>query len=162
MFMVNRSMTTDNILSTKQTLHSACMQVLNERILRIQNAIKEAQQAANEETKSSSGDKYETTRAMMHLEIEKNSIQLQEATKQQRILSQIRIDQINNRIENGSLVVSNQETFYLAVSIGKIVIDDKPYVCISTASPIGQLLLKQNSGYEFTFQGKVYKVMEVY
>lgn len=155
-------MTTDKILYTKKLLHAACMQVLTERISRIQNAIKEAQQAANEETKSSSGDKYETTRAMMHLEIEKNSIQLQEATKQQRILSQIRTDLISNKIENGSLVVSNQETYYLAVSIGKIVIEDQPYMCISFASPIGQLLVKQNTGHEFSFQGRIFQIKEVY
>lgn len=155
-------MTIDKILNTKKLLHSACMQVLTERISRIQNIIKEAQQAANEETKSSSGDKYETTRAMMHLEIEKNSIQLQEATKQLQILSQIRTDLISNKIENGSLVVSNQETYYLAVSIGKIVIEDKPYMCISSASPIGQLLIKQNAGYEFTFQGRIFQIKEVY
>lgn len=155
-------MTTDKILNIKKLLHSACMHVLTERISRIQNTIKEAQKAANEETKSSSGDKYETTRAMMHLEIEKNSIQLQEAIKQQQILSQIRTDLISNKIENGSLVVSNQETFYLAVSIGKIVIEDQPYMCISSASPIGQLLIKQNAGHEFTYQGRIFQIKEVY
>lgn len=154
-------MTTEKALALKHQLHTACMDSLVQRIGRIQQTITEAQQAANEETKSSSGDKYETTRAMMHLEIEKNSIQLQEAVKQQRLLNQIRTDQINKQVENGCLINSNHGQFYLGISIGKIIVDDQSYMCISAASPIGQLLMKKQAGAEFTFQGKKYEILEV-
>ena len=55
----------------KQTLYNFCVTYINQRMATAQQAIHTAQASANEETKSSAGDKYETGRAMMQLEIEK-------------------------------------------------------------------------------------------
>jgi len=52
------------------------MAYIDQRIDAAKKAIGEAQASANEETKSSAGDKYETGRAMMQLAIEQNSTQL--------------------------------------------------------------------------------------
>ena len=54
----------------KDELYKKCVQIIENQILLAQQGIENAQQAANEETKSSAGDKYETTRAMMQIEIE--------------------------------------------------------------------------------------------
>ena len=59
-----------------------------------QEAISGAQNSANEETKSSAGDKYETGRAMAQLEIEKNMTQLAEAKRLKQTLEQIAPDKI--------------------------------------------------------------------
>ena len=48
-----------------------------------------AQQAANEEGKSSAGDKYETGRAMMQIERDKAAQQLDEALKLKNIIDHI-------------------------------------------------------------------------
>ena len=66
--------------SIKQELYKLCQTYIQQRILTAKQAIEAAQQAANNETKSSSGDKYETGRAMMQLEIEKDSAQLSESS----------------------------------------------------------------------------------
>jgi sortase (surface protein transpeptidase) len=58
-----------NALKTR--LHSLCVSYVGQRIETAQRAIAIAQASANEETKSSAGDKYETGRAMAQLEIEK-------------------------------------------------------------------------------------------
>ena len=51
-----------------------------------------AQEAANEEGKSSVGDKYETGRAMMQIERDKAAQQLDEALKLKNIIDQISIE----------------------------------------------------------------------
>jgi hypothetical protein len=66
-------------INIKESLYNHCMRYVQERIARIQNEIDLHQAAANEETKSSAGDKYETGRAMAQLDIERNSVQLREA-----------------------------------------------------------------------------------
>jgi hypothetical protein len=55
--------------------------VVHQRIASAEEAIRMAQESANQEGKSSAGDKYETGRAMAQLEIEKASGQLAEANK---------------------------------------------------------------------------------
>jgi hypothetical protein len=62
-------MTETAALKTK--LLTLCIKYVDDRISATQQAIQSAQASANEETKSSSGDKYETGRAMAQLEIEK-------------------------------------------------------------------------------------------
>lgn len=52
-------------------------------------AIVAAQQASTEDTKSSAGDKYETGRAMMQQEQDRNSAQLNEANKLMVALNRI-------------------------------------------------------------------------
>jgi hypothetical protein len=48
------------LIRIKQQLYALCQEFISRRIIVAQQAIAAAQSAANEETKSSSGDKYET------------------------------------------------------------------------------------------------------
>lgn len=156
------SMTTAKKIAIKKQLHAACKELLMQRVNGIKNAIADAQQTANTETKSSSGDKYETTRAMMHLEIEKNTTQLLEANKQLLMLDQIKSERISCQIENGAVIVTNHGQFYLAVSAGKINLDTQSFMCISAASPIGQQFMKKEVGHTFIFQGRTYELHDIY
>ena len=52
----------------KNTLKKRCIEIIEKRISSSYNSMENAQAAANEEEKSSSGDKYETGRAMSYLE----------------------------------------------------------------------------------------------
>lgn len=127
-----------------------------------EEAIREAQASANEETKSSAGDKYETGRAMMQLEIEKNSIQLQEALKLQRILDTINPEKKSVVAEPGSLVKTDQNYFYIAVSIGQVVIGGLSIFVVSADSPIGMRLKGLKQGQVMTFNSKTFNVEEIW
>ncbi len=147
--------------SLKHQLHSHCLAYIHERITAAQAAIQTAQLSANEETKSSAGDKYETGRAMAQLEIEKNIVQLAEAMKLKQALEQISPDQKTTSVQIGSLVITNQGNFYIAISAGQFVIDDKTYFAISAASPIGQKLKGLGVGTSFNFNKKEYWITQV-
>lgn len=145
----------------KEQLFQYCQDEVNERVTRIRTAIKTAQDAANEESKSSMGDKYETTRAMMHLEKEKLSGQLQEATKLQKVLAQIS-QQATDDIQLGSLVETQMGFYYLAVSLGRVQLAGKSYFVISPASPIGKQLLGNTVGNEIAFNGRKLLIKGIY
>lgn len=145
----------------KKQLYDYCVEFLNRRIDTAQDAIRVAQESANDETKSSAGDKYETGRAMMQLEIEKNATQLEEALKQKKILNGINIDQQPLKIQNGSLVVTTNGTFFIAISVGMVVIEDKRFAVVSAQSPIGSRLIGLKPGDSFSFGNKTYKVERV-
>lgn len=53
------------MLETKAKLYASCLKLVDERVSHIEDAMRNAQASANEETKSSAGDKYETGRAML-------------------------------------------------------------------------------------------------
>ena len=147
--------------SIKLELYNLCREYVNKRIESSRSAIAEAQESANEETKSSSGDKYETGRAMAQLEIEKNSLQLSESLKLKSALDQIKIDKASSSIQPGSLVVTDGGIFFIAISIGKVELHDETYMVIAPASPLGMQLMGARVGDTKVFKGRTYVVQEL-
>ena len=147
--------------SLKLQLHAHCLQYIEERMKAAQDAIHIAQQSANEETKSSAGDKYETGRAMAQLEIEKNSTQLAESLKLKQTLEQIQPERVTDIVRMGSLVITNYGNFYIAISASQLVINGETYFIVSPASPIGQKLMGLSREKAFSFNKKEYLVLQI-
>ncbi len=149
------------MVSVKHQLHALCLSYIEERIANALQAIQAVQASANEETKSSAGDKYETGRAMAQLEIEKNSTQLAESQKLKLTLSQIDPNKTTNAIQKGSLVNTNQGKFYISIPAGKFTIAGENYFAISPSSPIAQKLLGLKTGDQFSFNKKEFDVEQI-
>jgi len=147
--------------SIKKQLHSLCLAHIDERIQGANQAIQFAQDSANEETKSSSGDKYETGRAMAQLEIEKINTQLNEAKKLKQNLLQLENAIATERVQPGSLVITNQGKFYISIPAGQFIIDGETYFAISASSPIAQQLLFSNLGDRFEFNKKEFFIQQI-
>lgn len=145
----------------KKKLYEYCMQQVKKRIETAQEAIHAIQMVANEETKSSAGDKYETGRAMMELEKEKFAHQLSNALQLKKTMDQVVPERKQESVNLGSLVKTSNGTFYIAVSLGQITIDEISCFVISTASPIGKACMTLKAGDSFSFNGKKYKIEEV-
>ena len=60
----------DEKLAVKQELYQLLLSRLDQDITALEQDVRDLQLSANEETKSSAGDKYETGRAMIQIEIE--------------------------------------------------------------------------------------------
>ena len=73
---------------------------------------KSFQESLDSETKSSAGDKYETGRAMVQIELEKNQAQYNKFLKLKNELKQIDPIVIKSKIEYGSIVVTNNGNFF--------------------------------------------------
>lgn len=151
---------TDN-KAVKLQLYAHCEQYTQQKIDAGQAAIAAAQQAANEETKSSAGDKYETGRAMMQLEKEKHATQVNEGFKLKKVLAQINPENQLSTVQLGSLVITPKASYYIAISAGKTTIDGKLYFTISLASPIGQALQGLRAGEEVTFRQQKIKITDI-
>ncbi len=152
-------MKADPTIKTK--LLAKCYEYVEQRIDTSKQAMKHAQDSANAEEKSSAGDKYETGRAMAQIERDKAAQQLDEALKLRLILNQINPDVRNTKVVLGSLVIAENNFFYLAISVGKLNIDGLEVMLISPTSPIGQVLLNLKVGAQFTFNKQVLQISEV-
>ena len=139
-------------LEVKRKLFSHCENYVNQKIKVAQEAIDNAQKSANKETKSSSGDKYETGRSMMQLEIEKYSAQLNEGLNLKKALCQTDFEKIYSMVQTGSLVLTNHGNFFISIGVGKLTIGETDYMAISFSSPIGQILFKKKIDDEFNFR----------
>lgn len=124
-------------------------------------AMNTAQAAANAEEKSSAGDKYETTRAMMQIERDKAAEQLEEGLKLKRVAESIKPQINNTRIGLGSLIMTDSVHFYIAISAGKVEIDDQSFLTVSAQAPIALDLLKLKPGDCFLFNKQKLIIREI-
>ena len=146
----------------KQELYNRCMLVADDRISTAQNAITAAREASEDDTKSSAGDKYETTREMMQQEISRNEVQLQEAKKLKQSLLAIDPTKSTESVQAGSLVETSNGTFFLAIFAGNVQLEGKTIITISPASPIGKQLKSLKAGEGFTLNGREFRILAVY
>ncbi len=121
----------------KEKIHIACLNLIQQKIDELRSALDSAQEAGNNETKSSAGDKHETGRAMMQLEQEKLSKQLNEVLDQRSDLEKIDLNVRSETIRKGSLVKTNKGYFYMSVGLGKINIGTELVYAVSPQSPFG-------------------------
>lgn len=145
----------------KANLYKACFQFIEGRIETAETALAQAQEASNDDTKSSAGDKFETTREMMQQDIFRNKRLLADAQQNLGLLKSIADVPVSESVKNGSLVETSQGPFYLSISAGQLTVDGKPAFAISAASPVGQLMLGKKAGETFSFNQKEYKVLNI-
>ena len=129
-------------------------QVILDRIAITQRAMDEAQAAANEEGKSSAGDKYETARAMSHLEKDMHARQLLAHQESLQALRAINVQVIYRAPAAGAVVQSNTTHFFIGAGLGKQVINGETIFFLSPVSPLAQQLFKKKVGDAFDFKGK--------
>jgi transcription elongation GreA/GreB family factor len=145
----------------KKQLYELCQQYLLKRIQTAEEAIRSAQESANDETKNSAGDKYETGRAMMQLEIEQNTTQLTETLKLKRALDQLQYEKKPEKIQPGSLVITDQGNFFIAISVGQLSLEGKVYAVVSPESPVGKLMIGLQEKSSFKLGTKTFTIQQV-
>lgn len=145
----------------KSSLYQLCLNFIKERIETAEFALKQAREASNDDTKSSAGDKYETSREMMQQDIDRNKRLLIDAEDNQRVLLSLKESPSSVTARNGSLIYTNQSNFYLSISAGQLHLDKDTYFAISAVSPIGKLLLGKRNGDHFEFNGKKYTIKDI-
>lgn len=130
----------------KQKLVSFCLEFVNKKQATFNVIIESNKKALHSETKSSAGDKHETGRAMIQLEMEKASQQLIAIQEMKKTIQKLATTHVSTIVRLGSLVKTENATYFLAISAGKISIDSIDYFVVSTKSPIGQQLLGKKVG----------------
>jgi hypothetical protein len=148
-------------LKIKEALFEQCEVFVNKRLYNIENVISSNQKALQSETKSSAGDKHETGRAMLQLEIEKAGQQLAGITQMKAVLSKIDISKTSKNACLGSVIITDKARYFLSISAGQLVVVDKSYFAISVASPIGKLLLGKQEKDAISFNGITNVINEI-
>ncbi len=147
--------------SLKYRLHAHLMESLNEKIQEQEISILSARESRDRETKSSAGDKHETSRAMMQEEMSNQAKQLQKNLDMRDDLLRIEMVRSCEHVGFGNLVFTDAGIYFLSIGIGQVEMEKKTYFVISMASPIGKLLKDKKKGEEFIFQNRKLKIIEI-
>jgi len=148
-------------MEIKQKLLEHVKQQVFKRHLKIKQTISDIEESLLEESKSTSGDKHETGRAMLQIDRENAGKQLLEIEKLISILPKIEIRTTSDYIRLGSLVYTEKFTYFISLSTGLTKLDDEEYVCIALNSPIGTQLIGKRTGDTFVFNNETFAILDI-
>jgi len=115
---------------------------------------------ANSETKSSMGDKYETSREMVAQEIRNLQRQLSEVRNQMDALARL-----NNApcklAELGALVETGAGLFYVSAPVGHLDMEGRKIMTLSPEAPLIKAMQGCRSGDTFSLNNSTQKVVGI-
>lgn len=154
-------MNKDDLKTLKQNLHAQCMMLVNGKMNSIQQAMEVLESSMKDETKSSAGDKYETSREMLKQEMEKLATQLQEVIRQRQLLQQLNVVHEAEVVQQGAVVLCNKGNFYIAAGLGQLAADGLKFIAVSAVSPLAQKMMGLKQGDKFIFNAQEYELLHI-
>ena len=127
----------------------------------VQEMLQDTIDSRNNDNKSSAGDKHETSRAKIQIEIDQLTKQLDLLNRQKLHLNSIDFSKNNEKATIGSLVKTNNGTYLISIGFGKVIIENEVFYAISSASPIGRLFNNKLKGDKFIFRTINYEIVEI-
>lgn len=146
---------------TKSDVYKALQSEIESKLLVAQTEMDEISAALADNTKSTAGDKHETSRAMAQLDQEKLGKQISDLQQQRNQLLSIGEKESNSKIEVGSLIETNIGWFYLGIPLGQLKIESTLIFCMSVIAPLGQLLLGKTLQDSFDFNGRTIEIKSI-
>lgn len=148
-----------DLASLKANVLKRCEEILEKKIADLNNEIQQLRVGIANDSKSSMGDKYETSREMMQQEINRLEQQVG-INKRQMFLLKASVSEVKNKtISNGSLVETSIGMFLIAVALGEVKLDDQSCFVISEAAPLAKLLMGKSVNQHTELNGKKIEVL---
>lgn len=144
----------------KSQLLEFCEHIVQQRFEKIKTAISLVEESLFEESKSTSGDKHHTGRAMLQIEREKLGKQLHEIEQLQSVLKRIDLTP-SAAVSLGSLVTTSTGNYFISISAGKVQLQGVDYYCISMSAPIAKAIKGKQVGEEYQFHGRLLNILSV-
>jgi len=133
----------------RQEAFDACYAQLTANMESLKRELQKLNEAYNQETKSSAGDKYETSREMLNAERAKASDQLAQQADMLRHLREFEKFNAALYVQPGALFQTDKGCFYLAVALGQLSVNQDKFFAISPVSPLGKAA--RGKGVDDTF-----------
>ena len=146
--------------TNKEALIDTAISVLNEKLLNIQTELNGLDRSLKNETKSSAGDKFETSREMIQQEREK-LYNLQLNTKHMLDLLSSTMGKNPTVVESGALVETDKACLHISIPLGKISLGELTVFFISPSSPLAQAMLNKKVSDAVVFNGVEYKIISI-
>jgi len=155
-------MTGPEKIQCKNALKQLALAIIEQRIDTARQSAEHAQEAANQEEKSSAGDKYETGRAMGHLQKDMHAGQLAAHLKDLATLQAVHTDALYSKPVPGAFISCTGFSFFIAAGLGKQLVQGQTIFFISPYAPLARQLEQKKTGDSFVFNGITTVIEDIY
>ncbi len=118
-------------------------------------------QESNSETKSSMGDKYETSREMIAQEIRNLQRQLSEVHNQMDALVKLN-SAPSKSVELGALVETGAGLFYIAAPVGQLDLEGRKIMTVSPEAPLVKAMQGYTPGGTFSINNRLETLVAIH
>jgi hypothetical protein len=146
----------------KQGLKAHCIAILRARVETAKQSMEAAQESANNEDKSSAGDKYETGRAMSQIDRDRSAGQMDEAIRELLKLESLDVRKLNTEVNNGAIVQCGPVVYFIAAGLGSIDYEGRRVIVLSPIAPLSNLLRGKGKGEKVSFNGNNFEIADVF
>jgi len=127
-------------LINKIELLSFISALIDTHISNSEEIINSIEESIHSETKSTAGDKHDTTRELLHQERDKAAQNYNNQLLKRRTLIQLNNHQYSKKVGFGSLLHTNKGWVFIGLSLGNIQFGNEEVLCISPISPFAKAL----------------------
>ena len=135
-------------------------EIIEGKLSDIQEQLHELELALQNDTKSSAGDKYETSREMIQQEREK-LYELKANTKRMLDLLSTSKEKTPTIVETGALVQTDKALLHISIPLGKISLGETVAFFISPSSPLAQVMLNKKINDVVSFNGVSHNIIAI-
>ncbi len=147
----------EKIVFEKSDIRNFVKTTIAEKIEKLKNFIEFTQEASRDIKKT---PKYDSIREEMQEEIYQMQRQLGALNDLRRNMAKV-LNTATDRVQLGSLVITNKARFYISVSLGEFFFEGDRFYAISPESPMAKKMVGMKAGDEFTLNKIHQKIVEV-
>jgi len=140
-------------MEIKEKLFAQCRSIIKEKVDNAQTSMDASHESMLGETKSSAGDKFETSRAMLQAEQDRMKSVIIKNKELEYKLSQITKENTET-VKPGAVVYTSGINYFISVGLGKLLVEGQTFYAISPEAPIGRQLMGKRAGDTFEVNGK--------
>ena len=135
--------------------------IIDKKVLASRKYMESIERSIHSESKSTAGDKHDTSRELMQQERNKAAQNLSNQLAIQKTLIQLKLIDANVAIGFGSLIETQDHVIFIGLALGKINYLNREIVCISPLSPLARSLEGMQVGEVCAFNKVVYEIKQL-
>ena len=149
-------------LNLKSSVLESCLSIKRNQINELTEMLQSLKSSVESNEKSSAGDKHETGRENANQTLLIYGDQHRKAMEDLMVFMMIKPDKLVDTIQLGAIVILNDLTIFIADNMGKLTVNDMPVNILSPKGPFVQCMLGKSKGFEFKFNDKDFKIVDVF
>ena len=147
-------------IALKKSILEACRKQQAKVMEHIKGAMDEARDSANEYGLPK--DRYDSYRMQLMRKRDMFAKQLQKAADQMEVLNRLDPEQLNDKAELGSVVITSDQKLFISSGIGKVNANGETYFALSAVVPFFPAVKGLKKGDEYEFRGKKGKIIDIF
>ena len=153
-------MKTEEKILLKTNIIEVCKEQQLKTIENLKHEMDDCQQMANDYGPPK--DRYDAFRNQMLSKRDMFAQQMQKANQELIMLNAIKPSPLKKKVEFGAIVIADQQKYFVAVSMGKVILGEETYLCISPAVPVFKVLSGLKTGDATIFNGNKIQITDVF